>query len=608
MKVDPNSTSDDIRNLIISPVSNYKELVQSFELIYKQYLKFGYSKENSYGLRFTLRDLLPETMTFVAREREKIVGTVSIIANSIAGLPSKQIFKNQVDQLEQGGKIIAEGTRFACVDDSKPGGMGGTALNLLKWYFQWGQVRQVDELILVINPKHKVFWNRILGFEILAEEKDYPHANGAPALLMRCNLARVNLDQKATRASKKLIFEGPYSEKDFLSHLRLNEQQVVDLLNKDLSVFEQADISTRWVFSQLYPFATQEIQKQLTKNLAISVSKGVVLPTEFELDCLAESPSVNCFPLRWSLTKCIEKIENEFQKNRIIFSCTVDDGLEDNLIGSVEVFEKAFYYTCMNLIPFINPYGTLKTTIKGIRKSGAKKVLEVSFFPDTRQLDDKLDITDFVFSPKFKLLRTLYSEMRGIVEVQNVHMHSRRLVFTCEFSIFEETFEQALNVDTQHPLSLNAQNLAQKNEYEILGGMKVLVVEDNQVSRFLLKKFLESYGMIVKGTHSGFSALQMLREEVFHVVIMDCQMPGLDGFETARRIRKLDSPVSGIPIVACTAFVLKGDRKRCFDAGMNEYVSKPIEPKVLVNAVRSALIEGINTYEFLKELPFSDAV
>ena len=608
MKSNQSSEVKKNRKLVISPVQSLDEFLASFELLYKQYLKYGYAKKNSYGLRFSLRDLLPETMTFVARDGKKLVGTVSIISNSVAGLPSKAIFKKEVEKLELGGKIIAEGTRFACVDDASSKGLNSTAFNLLKWFFQWGQVRKVHDLILVINPRHLVFWEKILGFEVLAEQEDYVYANGAPGILMRYNVEQANKDYNVTRAGKKMLFQSPYESKDFLSHFRLNEEQVVNLLLKDLSVYELADESARWVFGQMYPFATQEIESLLACKVSTSAFQEEILPSEEEVSILSEDASSNCFPFRWSLSKCIESIEKSLRKNRISFNCIVDDLLSDNLIGNIEIFEKAFYYTCMNLAQHMSPYGTLTSNIRGLPRLGSRIVLEVSFLLEAEAKVGAVEITDLVFSPKFKLLRRLYSEMGGIVEVQHVQGEARRLVFTCEFSMFEEAFIHAMHTDTKHPLMSDTPRLNKDIIYKDLKGLKVLIVEDNAVSRFLLQKFFESYGLSVTLAQSGFLALRILQEQSFDFIILDCQMPGLDGFETARRIRKLNSPLKNIPIIACTAFVLKGDRERCLESGMNEYVTKPIDPEVLLNTVVSTLKSGVSTYEVLKQAQMSDLI
>ena len=113
-----------------------------------------------------------------------------------------------------------------------------------------------------------------------------------------------------------------------------------------------------------------------------------------------------------------------------------------------------------------------------------------------------------------------------------------------------------------------------------LRGTRVLLVEDNAINRQVASEILDSLGISVKLAESGLEALDRLlgvdEPPHYDAVLMDIQMPGMDGFETTRRIRR-DARYADIPIVAMTAYAMIGDREKCLDAGMNDYVSKPID-------------------------------
>jgi PAS domain S-box-containing protein len=105
----------------------------------------------------------------------------------------------------------------------------------------------------------------------------------------------------------------------------------------------------------------------------------------------------------------------------------------------------------------------------------------------------------------------------------------------------------------------------------------VLLVEDNATNRLLAVSLLEKEGHTVETAPNGKEALATLAKRPFDVVLMDIQMPEMDGFETTARIRKLEQGTGEhIPIVAMTAHAMKGDRERCLGAGMDGYVSKPV--------------------------------
>jgi CheY-like chemotaxis protein/nitrogen-specific signal transduction histidine kinase len=119
------------------------------------------------------------------------------------------------------------------------------------------------------------------------------------------------------------------------------------------------------------------------------------------------------------------------------------------------------------------------------------------------------------------------------------------------------------------------------------GGLSghVLVVEDNAVNRMLIGAYLEEFGLTHDMVTTGAEALSCLADNTYDLVLMDIMMPGLDGVETTRRIRKLDEPTCEVPIVALTAHAMKGDREDYLAAGMDGYVSKPIRGRDLFAAL-----------------------
>ena len=116
--------------------------------------------------------------------------------------------------------------------------------------------------------------------------------------------------------------------------------------------------------------------------------------------------------------------------------------------------------------------------------------------------------------------------------------------------------------------------------------LRILLAEDNAVNQKLATKLLEKMGHTVSVAEDGKKALEALEQGAFDLVMMDVQMPTMDGFEATRAIRamELDSGTH-IPIVAMTAHAMKGDRERCLEAGMDGYVSKPINLQELYGQI-----------------------
>jgi CheY-like chemotaxis protein len=118
----------------------------------------------------------------------------------------------------------------------------------------------------------------------------------------------------------------------------------------------------------------------------------------------------------------------------------------------------------------------------------------------------------------------------------------------------------------------------------------VLLAEDNPVNQKLESRLMEKRGHRVVVVGNGREALEALEKQTFDVVVMDVSMPEMDGFEAAAAIRaKENGTGSHLPIIAMTAHAMKGDRERCLAAGMDGYVSKPVQVKELLQAVESFL-------------------
>jgi len=115
-------------------------------------------------------------------------------------------------------------------------------------------------------------------------------------------------------------------------------------------------------------------------------------------------------------------------------------------------------------------------------------------------------------------------------------------------------------------------------------GLRVLVAEDNKVNQLVVGKMLEKLGCVVFIAENGAEAAELYQTASYDVVLMDCQMPVMDGFEATAKIRELEAEAGGrhTPIIAATANAMKGDRERCIEVGMDDYLDKPIKMDALV--------------------------
>ena len=120
---------------------------------------------------------------------------------------------------------------------------------------------------------------------------------------------------------------------------------------------------------------------------------------------------------------------------------------------------------------------------------------------------------------------------------------------------------------------------------------KVLLVEDNEMNRDMLSRRLQRRGYEVVLATDGAQAVDMAKAEVPDLILMDMSLPVLDGWEATRRI-KADAETASVPVVALTAHAMSGDRGRALDAGCDDYDTKPIDLRRLLEKMQALLPTG----------------
>jgi CheY-like chemotaxis protein len=125
----------------------------------------------------------------------------------------------------------------------------------------------------------------------------------------------------------------------------------------------------------------------------------------------------------------------------------------------------------------------------------------------------------------------------------------------------------------------------QWNIHRSLKGLNVLLVEDNDINRLYATSILKTWECAIEDAENGYVAVEKVKNRSFDVVLMDVQMPVLDGFEATRAVRMLDKPWNKVPIIALTANATQKDIERCLKSGMNDCIPKPFTPEELFRAL-----------------------
>lgn len=124
----------------------------------------------------------------------------------------------------------------------------------------------------------------------------------------------------------------------------------------------------------------------------------------------------------------------------------------------------------------------------------------------------------------------------------------------------------------------------------------ILLIEDNEQNRYLVSFLLEQRGYKVVSVTDGTGGIMKALELIPDMILLDIQLPALDGYAVAQTIRKFDA-LRTLPIIAVTSYAMEGDREKCLAAGCNGYIEKPINPETFVNQIEQYLIphNGGNT-------------
>jgi len=127
-----------------------------------------------------------------------------------------------------------------------------------------------------------------------------------------------------------------------------------------------------------------------------------------------------------------------------------------------------------------------------------------------------------------------------------------------------------------------------------LTGIKLLLVEDNEINTLIMKKFMTKWGIEPDIASNGIEAIDLVKSKNYDMIVMDLQMPEIDGYEATRVIRKMESHNAKIPIIALTASSESDVMEGIIDAGMNDVVTKPFNPATLKEKIKYHLSQSKN--------------
>ena len=272
---------------------------------------------------------------------------------------------------------------------------------------------------------------------------------------------------------------------------------------------------------------------------------------------------------------------------------SVDEDIPCSLIGDSLRLGQILVNLTNNAAKFTE-YGEIAVRVNLVQKNGDKVILRFSvkdtgigIIPDhVPKLFTPFTQADSSTTRKYggsglglSICKRLVNMMGGDIWVKSEHGKGSIFYFTAEFGIQQAVAGEQYPVTECEPLLFESDDDQRAYQMEEaikkIRGSKILLVEDNFINQQVAEEILKSAEVILEIASNGKDAIDAVRNNSFSAVLMDIQMPGMDGYETTKRIR--ESEDNPLPIIAMTAHAMKGDREKCIEAGMNDYVTKPID-------------------------------
>ncbi len=395
--------------------------------------------------------------------------------------------------------------------------------------------------------------------------------------------------------------------KDLEVRVRQRTEEVSEALEK---VKEAADTKNRFLANMSHEMKTPlngivgfcdlladdisdlEMRDKLNLIRSSALSLSVVISDILEFSKLEAGNTTlekRSFDIHLTLKEIAEFFALQVKSGQKHLIANFSDGLPQTLIGDSLRLRQILINLIGNAIKFTNEGGTITVSCSVFDQDPSQ--VTIQFNVTDTGIGMKQDKIAEIFKPfsqadnsttrryggtglGLSITSELVSLMGGLITIQSQEGVGTSFDFMIPFElpkVSERTLESKLKTAKDRP-------------------SRILVVEDNKINQKLIVSILQRQGLDVSVADNGEEALKLISSNGFDLILMDCQMPVLDGYDTAKAIRNSpDEKVRNLPIVAVTANALQSDIEKCKDCQMNEVVSKPINKDVLFKTIEKYL-------------------
>ena len=299
--------------------------------------------------------------------------------------------------------------------------------------------------------------------------------------------------------------------------------------------------------------------------------------------------------ISFDLRKTVEEIRiisgGRVEEKGLALNISVDPDVPENVIGDVVRVRQVLINLMGNAVKFTTE-GAVELSINQVSRSGEDLRLmfsvrdtgvgiadqkQASIFDHFTQADSSTTRSFGGTGLGLAICKQLVELMGGHIGVESELGVGSRFFFVLTMKVAKEKAPESNGVVQGRPDEEPVESVALD--------LNILLAEDNPINQVFARRVLEQLGAHVTIANNGQEALDLVQAHDFDLVLMDCQMPELDGYEATRQIRKLGAKYSDLPVIALTAFAMAEDRDICLAAGMNDYVTKPVDRKILIKTI-----------------------
>ncbi|TCC95842.1 response regulator [Pedobacter hiemivivus] len=304
------------------------------------------------------------------------------------------------------------------------------------------------------------------------------------------------------------------------------------------------------------------------------------------------------FTLRDTVSSIYQLMEGNAKQKKIGLSYSLDDNIPDSIIyGDSVRLSQILLSLTSNALKFTE-YGHVSITAKAVSCDDDERIA-IEFRVKDTGIGIPIEKQDKIFelfeqgtnhmTRKFggtgiglSIVKHLITLQQGEIRVHSVLNQGSEFCFSLSF------FKTNLCKDNWDK---HSKDLTLTSDVVSGKGVKVLIVEDNAINQLLVIKLLQRHGYETTVAENGEIALHKYINDDFDIILMDLQMPEMDGYEATVQIRNLKSYKKDVPIVAMTAHTIKGEMEKCLSIGMNDYISKPFHANELYEKISSLVKE-----------------